>query len=536
MQNATYLSLSRHQIYYFRYPLPHCFHRAGKASHIKMSLDTRCPKEALRLARLLEYHGHLITQLQGIGSMDHGDIINLLKEYFYELIAQKKAEIHKHGPLPKREVNALIDQVEMAQEAIEQERDEIVPGESLHSSLSNIIQRFDLDMPEGSDDYRILQSRYKYAYKGYCEKILSHNQKQLDFPFTTLPEYLNMMKTGVFANPKQRLKLVISQYIDETKHTWGNRSEAGIRACLDMLMEMLGEDFNIAQVNIGTARQVKETLLQLPANRNKLKATRGLPITEQIKVKDVQRLSIASVNKYLTCYSGLCGWAKKNGYMNDNPFSGMMLKEEHGKKRDAFTSEQAQQIIAELDRRLAADKVEEYLYWGVMIALHTGARRNEIASLTPADVKQSEGIWYFDINDEEEMKRLKTNAAIRKVPVHSALLERGFLEYVERVKKMPGQDLRLLYKLIHNEKEGWGRKLGDWFNNQFLKKMEMKRPRLSFHSMRHTVITSLRRAKVDNHIVRDLVGHEPDGVTEATYHHGYELPVLHESIEKLAYA
>lgn len=98
-----------------------------------------------------------------------------------------------------------------------------------------------------------------------------------------------------------------------------------------------------------------------------------------------------------------------------------------------------------------------------------------------------------------------------------------------------GKDLRLLYKLTYNEKEGWGRKLGDWFNNQFLTKLEIKRPRLSFHSMRHTVITNLRRAKVDNHIVRDLVGHEPDGVTEATYQHGYELPVLKESIEQLLY-
>lgn len=77
-------------------------------------------------------------------------------------------------------------------------------------------------------------------------------------------------------------------------------------------------------------------------------------------------------------------------------------------------------------------------YWSTLLFLYTGARRNEIAALTPYDVKQDEAsnIWYFDITDEEETKRLKTVAAKRFVPVHSKLIEYGFLEYIEKVKDM----------------------------------------------------------------------------------------------------
>jgi integrase len=534
MQNPAYLSLSRHNVFYFRFPLPHTIRQPGKASHLKISLDTRCPKEGLRLARLLEYHAFLIMQTKGIDRMEYGDIINLLKEYFYELINEKKAAIHKHGPLPAKEVDDLIKHVEQANNAIEQGRDDIIPGQSIHALLKPIIQRFDLDMSQDSDDYRILQSRYKYAYKGYAEKILSHNHKQLDFLFTTDPTYLKAVGLKR-AKPENRLTTVINQYIAETKHTWGIRAEEERRACFALLIEILGEHYNAPDMDMVTARRVKEILIQLPANRNKMKATRDLPVMEQIRVDGMERLSIASINKYLICFSGMCGWARKNGYINENPFEGMLLKEEQGKKRDMFTVEEARTIITALDERRRADTILEYRYWGAMIALYTGARLNEIASLTPADLVQENGIWYFDINDEEEKKRLKTDAAKRRVPVHSELLAKGLIEYSERVQQMPGNGLRLLYELTYNEKMGWGRKLGDWFNNTLLVSLGLKADGLSFHSLRHNVITSLRRAKVDNHIVRALVGHEPDGVTEEVYNHGFELPVLKESIEQLSY-
>lgn len=56
MQNPTYLTLSRHNVFYFRWPLPKNLRQAGKTTHLKFSLRTREPKQALRLANALEYH------------------------------------------------------------------------------------------------------------------------------------------------------------------------------------------------------------------------------------------------------------------------------------------------------------------------------------------------------------------------------------------------------------------------------------------------------------------------------------------------
>lgn len=186
-------------------------------------------------------------------------------------------------------------------------------------------------------------------------------------------------------------------------------------------------------------------------------------------------------------------------------------------------------------------------YWGALIAVYTGARRNEIAGLLPDDVKQdtATGIWYFDITDEEEEgKALKTSASKRVVPVHSALLDQGFLQFVEeargkqgQVKHEGGYEPRLLYDLTYTEHEKWGRNLGRWFNERYLKVLGLKSEKKTLHSLRHSFITYLSAAGVDEANIKSLVGHEPDTVTTQIYtHYGVEhLPTFKDAIEKLPY-
>lgn len=51
MPIPSYLTTSRHGLHYFRFPIPATLHPERKQSCIRMSLDTRCPREALHLAR-----------------------------------------------------------------------------------------------------------------------------------------------------------------------------------------------------------------------------------------------------------------------------------------------------------------------------------------------------------------------------------------------------------------------------------------------------------------------------------------------------
>jgi integrase len=64
-------------------------------------------------------------------------------------------------------------------------------------------------------------------------------------------------------------------------------------------------------------------------------------------------------------------------------------------------------------------------------------RLNEACQLYLDDIRQDNaGIWFISINDDAEDKSLKTKASEREVPIHSKLIEFGFLNYVNQVRTL----------------------------------------------------------------------------------------------------
>ena len=54
-------------------------------------------------------------------------------------------------------------------------------------------------------------------------------------------------------------------------------------------------------------------------------------------------------------------------------------------------------------------------------------RTNEMCQLRLSDIKKVNNIWFLHIEDSEEI-RVKTESAIRKVPVHPQLIDLGFID------------------------------------------------------------------------------------------------------------
>ncbi|WP_458792337.1 DUF6538 domain-containing protein [Yoonia sp. MH D7] len=64
MRNPTYLVLSRHGVFYFRWPLPASRHPENRRSEVRLSLRTRRPSVALMLARAMAVGGLLHLDIQ----------------------------------------------------------------------------------------------------------------------------------------------------------------------------------------------------------------------------------------------------------------------------------------------------------------------------------------------------------------------------------------------------------------------------------------------------------------------------------------
>lgn len=132
----------------------------------------------------------------------------------------------------------------------------------------------------------------------------------------------------------------------------------------------------------------------------------------------------------------------------------------------------------------------------------------------------------------DAQKQLKTEAAKRIVPIHPELIALGLLEYVDQLRESGEQRLFPAFK--RDPSNGWGRKLGRWANDTFLVQLGYKRNRIVFHSFRHTVITRLGQAGVQEPIIKALVGHEQQGVLQISYFaEGYTVRQLADAIAML---
>ena len=173
-------------------------------------------------------------------------------------------------------------------------------------------------------------------------------------------------------------------------------------------------------------------------------------------------------------------------------------------------------------------------YWVPVIALYAGMRSSEIIQLLKSDIRTEDGIAYFDISKweyepDEEIKNIKTGSSYRKVPIHSVILDLGFLAYVaSRGSGRLFPDLKLGSDGTYSQP--WSK---FWYN--LGNKWEFRTPLQVFHSFRHNFVDALHDANVTDAIAMQLCGHAEDA-GHWGYGKGASMSRLKEEIEKVKYS
>lgn len=175
-------------------------------------------------------------------------------------------------------------------------------------------------------------------------------------------------------------------------------------------------------------------------------------------------------------------------------------------------------------------------WWMPMIGLHTGARINEVAQLKLADIVEIDDSWWIRIrvtidpdlahkSRGRSRQRVKSKSAIRDIPIAQALIDAGFLEFVEDMRQCGHP------RLFPHLSAGINRQTGDSNArysqaalNQFstyLKGLGFKKG-VGFHAFRHTIATELHHQDVPDEVIALITGHSADkrvAVLHEAYYH-----------------
>ena len=175
------------------------------------------------------------------------------------------------------------------------------------------------------------------------------------------------------------------------------------------------------------------------------------------------------------------------------------------------------------------DKPERY--WIPLIGLYSGMRLGEVCGLHIEDVKQVDGVWCFDVNEEGD-RRLKNLSSNRLVPVHPQLIERGLLGLVDTLRGE--ESVRLWPNLVRREIDGYCHALGNWYG-RFNRKHVTDDPLKTYHSLRHSFADSLKQLGVQESLISELMGHANSSITTGRYGKRYQAKVLLEVVSRLDY-
>ena len=261
--------------------------------------------------------------------------------------------------------------------------------------------------------------------QAFLAQVLRSLNIDLKLPPVSKPQQEPLETAVVSKAPVHTLRETCDLYFKEKGSNVGvnPKTEKDRRNSLSLLMEYLGEDFDIGKITRGMMVDIRMNLLQkYPLHRKKLYP--NMPLKEVLRLKTVKAyISETTQSRYMEFWSGFFNWAVQADYIAKNPATGLYDRSEFYDVRELrppFTMRELTAIftmIADLPNRPRfMTKLYPTRYWVNLLALYQGMRLNEICQLYLDDIVMEEGLPCIRIRpDRERQQKVKNKSSIRTI-------------------------------------------------------------------------------------------------------------------------
>ena len=339
---------------------------------------------------------------------------------------------------------------------------------------------------------------------------------------------------------------IMNMYFNERKMT--QSSEVDYIGAYKRLSKCIGNK-PINEYSMEDIRKFKDILLTFPignVNVNKIDNIHNYIKQISAKNKDYRRISPVTVHKIIIRINTVFNYAVANGYLVSNPASQIQVftPKQTEPTRLPFTTGELNKIFSaklyrENSKKMDKSRIQDCRIL-ILLGFFTGGRMEELARLTTDDIGCENGIYYIYIHGERDTnKRVKNISSIRRIPLHSKLLELGFGDYY---REMLSSGHKKFFPSLYRSKEIRGKithYFSKWFG-LFLDGLGITEKTKSFHSFRHTMKRLLRDAGIEKSVCDAYQGHSMSDIASTygrdEYNMGYSLAFLKEQIERIDYS
>lgn len=441
---------------------------------------------------------------------------------------------HEAGPIAM--INAMTDVQILANKADWAARRRAARLNRLRADLSSGDTRLiepDADTFLAKQGFDIVRGGARY--REFCQKLMRAEIEQLErYAERDRGDFTGTPKDPIIVEPVNRpepvavtgegIMQLFSKYEAENPNDIRPETFSQARRDVQHFADFVGARVRASKIDKRMVREWKEVLTEWPVKATETAVFKDLSIRDVVaknKTLATPKPTLArnTIRRYLAGLGGFCRWLVINDYLDANPVADMLPKKNGPKNaRDTFTDEALTAIFTsplfttcksaewrDLDKP-GDVAVRDHRFWIPLIMAFSGARPAEIAQLHAVDVRQQDGVWIMDINDEDENQRTKNQNSKRVVPIHPELIRIGFIKHCQQTT---GAGEKQIFPEVEIPKEG---QIAAQFSrefNRYLADIGVKTSKnVVTYSLRHTVVDQLRIAGFMDNEIETIVGHE----------------------------
>ncbi|TWA79130.1 hypothetical protein FBY14_1331 [Azospirillum brasilense] len=419
--------------------------------------------------------------------------------------------------------------LELADGVVERLLDKHAPGVPLDGTARNLLRRSALRTLAEVHGINARRERGDYG-------AFPADDPTLDMPLapaTVFPGTAEQVEATIEAPTCQgRGKLLSEVYAEYERFMtsplakaarWTNQTSRQNAMTARLFIEFAG-DRTLDAYNKDDARNFKVALEHLPTLHGRSPAWR-MPMRDAVaQVKALigagenppDCLAAKTVKRHMSALSGLLSWVDERpddyGYKGPNHFQGHSYGRSEA-KRWMWETDDLNALFhtpiwtgCEPTRRAKPGTTVIYdaYYWLPLLATYHGLRQEEIAQLRASDIQQDSGVWFMNIHADNG-NHVKTDAGVRRVPLHSVIIALGFLDYVGLFRN--GADNHLWPTLKRGGPDG---KFAHYYTQRFTAYCrhtniyDASRP---FHALRASFRTFLEDTQAKSVHISKVVGH-----------------------------
>jgi integrase len=299
----------------------------------------------------------------------------------------------------------------------------------------------------------------------------------------------------------------------------GRKSIAAYRACIQQFIELFG-DLPLHEITRDIVGPYRSLLVRLPSRGEGIRKLSAQQLIEKADAENLPRVAAPTVLNKLLALSAVLSFGVRMGLMAENPViqSGIVKaakvassRAPGARRRKDYTEDEIRLIFTSpifSEQGWSSPRTDfgRALYWMPLLLYYTGARREELAQLSVKDVSYDKLtlIPFLSIlasPDEDDAGRgVKNEGSRRRIPLHSDLISRGFMDYVHGLPA-EGQ----LFPLMKPGPDGfYGTNFGKRWGNSLRDVVGLKSSASPVHGFRHTFRTLCREVGIREIVADEL--------------------------------